>query len=89
MSSDIVTRFAPSPTGLLHLGHAYSALFAFQAARQHGGRLILRIEDIDFSRCRSEFEDALFEDLAWLGIAWETPVRRQSEHLTEYAVAAE
>jgi len=89
MSSGIVTRFAPSPTGLLHLGHAYSALFAFQAARQHGGQLILRIEDIDFSRCRREFEDALFEDLAWLGIEWETPVRRQSEHLTEYAVAAE
>ena len=89
MLPETVTRFAPSPTGLLHLGHAYSALFAFDAARQHGGRFVLRIEDIDFTRCRREFEHAILEDLAWLGIAWETPVRRQSEHMTEYAAAAE
>ncbi len=89
MSSDIVTRFAPSPTGLLHLGHAFSGLFAFETARQHGGRLILRIEDIDSTRCRIEFEDALLEDLAWLGLVWEKPVRRQSEHLNEYSAAAE
>ncbi|MBC7966010.1 MAG: tRNA glutamyl-Q(34) synthetase GluQRS [Fuerstia sp.] len=89
MSSAIVTRFAPSPTGLLHPGHAFSALFAFEAARRNGGRFVLRIEDIDFTRCRREFEDAILEDLAWLGIAWETPVRRQSDHLHEYATAAE
>lgn len=89
MSSSIVTRFAPSPTGLLHLGHAYSALFAFEAARRNGGRFLLRIEDIDFTRCRREFEVAILEDLAWLGIQWEVPVRRQSDHLHEYAAAAE
>ena len=89
MSSAIVTRFAPSPTGLLHLGHAYSALFAFAAARTNGGRFLLRIEDIDFTRCRREFEVAILEDLAWLGIAWETPVRRQSDHLHEYGAVAE
>ena len=80
-----VTRFAPSPTGALHLGHAYSALFAYEAAR--GGRFILRIEDIDTTRCRPEFEQGIFEDLAWLGLAWEQPVRRQSEHREEYAAA--
>lgn len=89
MSSAVVTRFAPSPTGLLHSGHAYSALFAFEAARRSGGRFLLRIEDIDFTRCRREFEDAILEDLAWLGIAWETPVRRQSDHLHEYVKVAE
>ena len=83
----IVTRFAPSPTGYLHLGHAYSALFAAEAARQAGGRFILRIEDIDGTRCRPEFEDAIFEDLAWLGLNWETPVRRQSDHMADYAAA--
>jgi glutamyl-Q tRNA(Asp) synthetase len=81
------TRFAPSPTGLLHLGHALSALTAFDAAAAVGGRFLLRIEDIDRARCRAEFEDAIFEDLAWLGIAWEQPVRRQSEHMGEYAAA--
>ncbi len=80
-----VTRFAPSPTGYLHLGHAYSALFAVEQARQAGGRFLLRIEDIDRSRCRPEFEDAIHEDLAWLGLEWETPVRRQSDHLDDYA----
>jgi glutamyl-Q tRNA(Asp) synthetase len=97
-----VTRFAPSPTGLLHLGHAYAALFAERCAREAagespppvnirredslaaGGRFLLRIEDIDKIRCRSEFEAALLEDLAWLGLDWETPVRRQSEHMDDY-----
>ena len=82
-----VTRFAPSPTGRLHLGHAYSALFAEQAARRKGGRFLLRIEDIDRARCRAEFESGIYEDLAWLGLTWETPVRRQSEHLDEYRSA--
>jgi glutamyl-Q tRNA(Asp) synthetase len=79
-----VFRFAPSPNGYLHLGHAYSALLNFDFARAAPGRLLLRIEDIDPARCRPEFEAAIFEDLAWLGIAWETPVRRQSEHFGEY-----
>jgi glutamyl-Q tRNA(Asp) synthetase len=79
-----VTRFAPSPTGHLHLGHAFSALTAFEAARAAGGRFLLRIEDIDQGRARPEFEAAILEDLAWLGLAWETPVRRQSEHVAEY-----
>ena len=79
------TRFAPSPTGRLHKGHAFSALTAWSAAREAGGRFLLRIEDIDPTRCRPEFEAAIFEDLAWLGLDWETPVRRQSEHLADYA----
>lgn len=83
----MVTRFAPSPNGYLHLGHAFSALTAFDAARAAGGRFLLRIEDIDASRSRPELEDAIYEDLAWLGLAWETPVRRQSEHFDEYAAA--
>lgn len=109
----VVTRFAPSPTGLLHLGHAYSALFAEKCAREPGGsvrqneksgaedaagsmnigasapggRFLLRIEDIDRTRCRKEFAAALVEDLAWLGLTWETPVRRQSEHMGDYAGA--
>lgn len=81
-----VTRFAPSPTGHLHLGHAYSALFAADAAGS-GGRFLLRIEDIDLERCRPAFADAIFDDLAWLGLAWETPVRRQSDHLADYEAA--
>ena len=84
-----VFRFAPSPNGYLHLGHAYSALLNFDLARQTGGRFLLRIEDIDPARCRPEFETAAYEDLAWLGIAWETPVRRQSEHLADYRDAVE
>jgi glutamyl-Q tRNA(Asp) synthetase len=84
-----VFRFAPSPNGYLHLGHAYSALLNFDSARQSGGRFLLRIEDIDPTRCRPEFETAIYEDLAWLGIAWEEPVRRQSEHLSEYRNAVE
>ncbi len=79
-----VFRFAPSPNGMLHLGHAYSALLNFDLARAGGGRFLLRIEDIDPTRCRPEFETAIYQDLSWLGIAWETPVRRQSEHLGEY-----
>ena len=82
-----VTRFAPSPSGYLHLGHAHSALFAWRRAKAAGGRFLLRIEDIDLGRCRREFEDAIYEDLAWLGMAWETPVRRQSEHMDDYARA--
>src|SRR5580693_3285328 len=73
------TRFAPSPTGYLHLGHAFSALTAFATARRLAGRFVLRIEDIDFTRCRPEFEAAIHNDLAWLGLEWETPVLRQSE----------
>jgi glutamyl-Q tRNA(Asp) synthetase len=81
------TRFAPSPTGYLHRGHAYSALTAYAAAREAGGRFVLRIEDIDATRCRPEFEAAICEDLAWLGLEWEQPVRRQSEHLEDYQAA--
>ena len=80
-----VTRFAPSPTGRLHRGHAFAALTAWRAAREVGGRFLLRIEDIDPIRCKPAFEDAIVEDLAWLGLAWDGPVRRQSEHLADYA----
>jgi glutamyl-Q tRNA(Asp) synthetase len=86
MTAD-VTRFAPSPTGLLHLGHAFAALFAEQAAREGGGRFLLRIEDIDTARARTAFEHAIEEDLAWLQLTWERPVRRQSEHFADYAAA--
>jgi glutamyl-Q tRNA(Asp) synthetase len=81
------TRFAPSPTGYLHKGHAFSALTAQAAARAAGGRFILRIEDIDTTRVRPEFDAAILEDLAWLGLEWETPVRRQSEHMADYQAA--
>ena len=84
-----VFRFAPSPNGYLHLGHALSALLNAEAARAAGGRLLLRIEDIDVTRCRPEFESAIYEDLAWLGIDWEQPVRRQSEHFGDYRAALE
>ena len=84
-----VTRFAPSPTGYLHRGHAFSALTAHAAARAAGGRFLLRIEDIDVTRCRPEFEAAIYEDLAWMGLAWEEPVRRQSEHMADYDAALE
>ena len=80
----IVTRFAPSPTGYLHLGHAFSALFAWRRARESGGRFLLRLEDIDPARCRPQFADAILEDLAWLGLDWDGEVRVQSEHLSEY-----
>jgi len=82
-----VFRFAPSPNGFLHLGHAYSALLNSDLARASGGRLLLRIEDIDTVRCRPEFEAAIYQDLAWLGIAWEAPVRRQSRHFADYRAA--
>jgi len=82
-----VFRFAPSPTGLLHLGHAYSALFTWSRAEAAGGRCLLRIEDIDTGRCRPEFEEAIYEDLAWLGLRWETPVRRQSDHMPDFQAA--
>jgi len=82
-----VTRFAPSPTGRLHRGHAFSALTAAAAAREAGGRFLLRIEDIDATRCRPEFEASIFEDLSWLGLQWEQPVRRQSEHMADYQTA--
>lgn len=81
------TRFAPSPTGLLHRGHAFSALTAFEAARAAGGRFLLRMEDIDATRSSPEFEAAILEDLAWLGLSWEEPVRRQSEHMDDYLAA--
>ena len=83
----ITTRFAPSPTGLLHLGHAYAALFAWRRARRAGGRFLLRLEDIDPGRCRPAFAAAILDDLAWLGLDWDGPVRVQSEHLAEYRAA--
>ena len=83
------TRFAPSPTGYLHLGHAFSALTAYEAAQAAGGEFILRIEDIDHTRCRPPFESAIYEDLAWLGIDWEKPVLRQSDYLADYQSALE
>jgi glutamyl-Q tRNA(Asp) synthetase len=83
----VVTRFAPSPTGLLHLGHAHSALVGWRAARAAGGRFLLRIEDIDQGRCRPEFTDAILRDLAWLGLDWDGAVRVQSEHVADYRAA--
>lgn len=83
----IVTRFAPSPTGYLHLGHAHSALAGWTRARAESGRFLLRIEDIDPARCRREYEAAILEDLAWLGLDWDGAVRRQSEHLADYRAA--
>ena len=82
-----VFRFAPSPNGYLHLGHAYSALLNDEMARGCGGQLLLRIENIDATRCRAEFEAAIYEDLHWLGISWTEPVRRQSEHFADYRAA--
>lgn len=84
-----ITRFAPSPTGRLHLGHAFSALTAFDAARMAGGVCLLRIEDIDQTRCTQAFEAGIYEDLAWLGLDWPRPVRRQSDHFEDYARALE
>ncbi len=87
MNSPVVTRFAPSPTGPLHLGHAASALAAFEFARAHGGRFLLRIEDIDQGRSRPDYVQGIYDDLAWLGLVWETPVRVQSAHMADYAAA--
>ncbi|WAC49460.1 tRNA glutamyl-Q(34) synthetase GluQRS [Asticcacaulis sp. SL142] len=84
-----ITRFAPSPTGYLHLGHAFSALTAFEAARRHGGAFILRLEDIDHTRCRLEYEQAIYDDLRWLELDWPEPVLRQSEHMADYQSALE
>jgi glutamyl-Q tRNA(Asp) synthetase len=84
-----VFRFAPSPNGYLHLGHAFSALLNYELAQRAGGRLLLRIEDIDPARCRPEYESAIYEDLGWLGIFWEKPVRRQSGYLADYRRAVE
>ena len=86
---DFATRFAPSPTGPLHKGHAFSALTAWRAARDAGGRFVLRIEDTDFTRCRAGHEASIYEDLAWLGLDWEMPVLRQSEHRPDYEAAIE
>src|SRR5262245_6316844 len=82
-----VFRFAPSPNGYLHLGHALSALLNADRARAAKGRLLLRIEDIDETRCRPDYEAAVYEDLAWLGLEWERPVRRQSKHYDDYRAA--
>lgn len=86
-SAETVTRFAPSPTGNLHLGHVYSALFAADQAKRDGGTFLLRIEDIDLTRCKPEHEAANLEDLRWLGLSWPEPVRRQSEHFDFYRAA--
>jgi glutamyl-Q tRNA(Asp) synthetase len=87
MTLKTVTRFAPSPTGGLHPGHAFSALFAYDAAKASGGRFLLRLEDIDETRCRPEFASQILADLAWLGLTWEEPVRRQSDHMDNYRAA--
>jgi glutamyl-Q tRNA(Asp) synthetase len=87
MERPFITRFAPSPTGYLHLGHAYAAEQVFGAARQAGGVALLRIEDTDHTRCKPEYEAALIEDLVWLGFDWPQPVRRQSAHMADYAKA--
>ena len=88
-ASKIVTRFAPSPTGLMHLGHAYAALQAWRLAREQNGKFLLRIENIDAGRCRQEFEEAIFEDLLWLGLNWDGQARRQSQNMHEYKRALE
>lgn len=85
--ASVITRFAPSPTGYLHLGHAFSALFAEHQARAAGGRFLLRLEDIDPTRCRPQFAEAILDDLAWLGLHWDGPVRTQSQHLDDYRTA--
>ncbi len=83
-SSSTVTRFAPSPTGYLHLGHVRSALEGWRVAQVAGGRFLVRLEDIDRSRCRDEYAAAIIEDLAWLGLLWDGVVRKQSEHFDDY-----
>ena len=84
-----VTRFAPSPTGRLHKGHAWSALLGHRLAKEMGGKWLLRIEDIDPTRCRAEYDAGIMEDLSWLGLDWPRPVRRQSDHLADYAAIVE
>lgn len=88
MPPAFVTRFAPSPNGYLHLGHAFSALTAYNAAQAHGGKMLLRVDDIDTSRAREEYILAIYEDLAWLGLSWPQPVRLQSAHFKDYQAAA-
>jgi glutamyl-Q tRNA(Asp) synthetase len=83
----VITRFAPSPTGYLHLGHAFSAFNAWKRARSAGGQFLLRLEDIDPGRCRPHFATAILDDLTWLGLVWDGPVRTQSEHLADYQAA--
>jgi hypothetical protein len=85
----MITRFAPSPTGPLHLGHAYSAILAFDLAMAEGGEFLLRIEDIDSARCRPEWEAQIYDDLRWLGLWWPEPVMRQSERMDVYARSLE
>ncbi|WP_050023134.1 tRNA glutamyl-Q(34) synthetase GluQRS [Verrucomicrobium sp. BvORR034] len=80
----MITRFAPSPTGWLHLGHAYAAVFAREEARQAGGRFLVRLDDLDLTRVRPVYEEAIFEDLTWLGLTWESPIRKQSDHFEDY-----
>src|SRR5260221_11473690 len=87
MAEIVVTRFAPSPTGYLHLGHVRSAREGWRAAREAGGRFLLRIEDIDHTRCRPHFADAIVEGLAWLGLDGDGPIRRQSAHFADYRAA--
>lgn len=82
-----ITRFAPSPTGPLHLGHVYSAVIGYRRARASGGRFLLRIEDIDHARIRKHWENRIYDDLSWIGLTWEHPVLRQSEHLADYTAA--
>ena len=89
MNDQAAIRFAPSPNGELHLGHAFSALLAYRGAQAMGARFLLRIEDIDIGRCRPEFEAQILDDLSWLGLTWEEPVRRQSEHFETYRGALE
>jgi glutamyl-Q tRNA(Asp) synthetase len=83
----VITRFAPSPTGYLHLGHVRSALEGWRAARDADGQFLLRIEDIDHTRCRPEYTDAIIENLHWLGLDWDGPIRKQSEHFDDYRAA--
>lgn len=89
MSKPVITRFAPSPTGNLHLGHVKSAIFSAEEAWDRNGRFLLRVEDIDFERCKTEYEDSNLDDLAFLGLHWEEPVLRQSEHMSRYVAAVE
>ena len=89
MHATLTTRFAPSPTGALHLGHALAALIAHDTARKSDGRFLVRIEDIDQARCRPEFIEGIEEDLRWLGLVWETPGRRQSAHFDDYRASLE
>jgi len=87
LASQIITRFAPSPTGYLHMGHGFSAKLSYDFARKHDGRFLLRMEDIDHTRCTAAYEQAIYQDLKWIGLEWEMPVWRQSEHINDYRAA--